>query len=154
MKSRFYTHRSDIRQSVLYRFHYWCHHKFFMGEYFQYYSRGEESCLKEGVRQTVLPKSGWILYTFFKVHRHFGVFFVYSHFNLPVSLPAAGCRLNRVADEWYPLTGSSQSLLSWWHRDTKCKPSARQADYYRAAAERAERRSCTVENEREEKSAD
>lgn len=114
-------------------FHYCCHHKFFMRGYFQYYSK-KKSCLKEGVRcrdapvQAVLPKSGWILYAFFKVHRHFGVFFVYSRFNLPVSLPATGCRWNRVADEWYPRTGSSQPLLSWWHRDTKCQPGAGQAD--------------------------
>lgn len=37
---------------------------------------------------------------------------MYSHFNLPVSSPAGGCRLNRVADEWCPLTGSTAASCS------------------------------------------
>lgn len=81
--------------------------------------------------QRALPESGGIFYTFFKVHRHFCVFLVYSHFSQPMSLPEAGCRcLNRADGDWYPLTRSSLSPLSRWHRDTKCELSARQADYY------------------------
>ena len=61
----------------------------------------------------------------------FAFFLVYSHFSLPMSLPAAGCRcLNRADGDWYPLTRSSLSPLSRWHRDTKCELSARRADYY------------------------
>lgn len=55
-------------------------------------------------------------------------FLVYFHFSLPMSLPTAGCRLNRADGDWYPLTRSSLSPLSRWHRDTKCELSARQAD--------------------------
>ncbi|KAL7408610.1 hypothetical protein ABVT39_026257 [Epinephelus coioides] len=74
-----------------------------------------------------------------------------------MSLPAAGCRLNRADGNWCPLTRSSLSPLSRWHRDTKCELSARQADYYytaATAAERGERRSCTVETGRGGESAD
>lgn len=63
-------------------------------------------------RGAVLPEPGWIFYTFFKVHRHFCVFLVYSHFSLPMSSPAAGCRLNCADGDWYPLTRSSLSPLS------------------------------------------
>ncbi|KAK9529275.1 hypothetical protein VZT92_013381 [Zoarces viviparus] len=68
-----------------------------------------------------------------------------------MSLPAAGCRLNRADGDWCPLTRSSLSPLSRWHRDTKCELGARQSDsYYAAAAVAAsgERRSCTVDTEK------
>lgn len=82
-------------------------------------------------------------------------FLVYSRFSLPISSPAAGCRLNRADGDWYPLTSSCLSPFFRWHRERKCEPSARQEDSYNTAVEAAERRSCcTEEAEREEKSAD
>ena len=78
-----------------------------------------------------------------------------------MSLPVAGCRWNRADGDWFfwcPLTRSSLSPLSRWHRDTKCEQlSARQADYYyttASAAETGERSSCTVETGRGAESAE
>lgn len=82
------------------------------------------------LRGAASPESGWIFYTFFKVHRHFCVFSC-----IPASVCQCHCPRRDVAVtvrmvDWYPLTRSSLSPLSRWHRDTKCEPTARQADYY------------------------
>lgn len=104
------------------------------------------------LRGAASPESGWIFYTFFKVHRHFCVFSC-----IPASVCQCHCPQLDVAGtvrmvDWYTLTRSSLSPFFRWHRDTKCEPGARQADYYNtaaAAAEPGERRSCTVERGRE-----
>lgn len=61
---------------------------------------------KEGVRccdapvQAVLPKSGWILYAFFKVHRHFGVYLC-----IPTSICQCHCPRQDVAWTVWPMNG-------------------------------------------------
>lgn len=52
--------------------------------------------------QAVLPKSGWIFYTFFKVHRHFGVFFFSC---IPTSICQCHCPRRDVAWTVYPMNG-------------------------------------------------
>lgn len=86
----------------------------------------------------VLPESGRIFYTFFKVYRHFGVFprlFPLQAAN--VIARAAVRRLNRGV-----LTRSGVSPLSRCrHGDTKCAAAARRLLLHRCCRER---RSCTA----------
>lgn len=117
-----------------------------------------KSCVKEGVRAAVMclrgaasPESGWIFYTFFKVHRHFCVFSC-----IPASVCQCHCPRRDVAgnraDGWLVSPDAQQSVaplpMAPWH-----KMRAHRLLLY-TAADTGERRSCTVETEREEKSAD
>lgn len=106
------------------------------------------------------PETGWVFYTFFKVHRHFCVVLVYSSLSRPMSLPAAGMSLEPCGWlDWYPRTRSGASALRWWHRDTECEPSERRADYYytsaaaAAAVDTGERRCCIAETAKERRRA-
>lgn len=123
-----------------------------------------KSCVKEGVRRCDVPARSsltWIgvnLLYILQSPPSFLRFLVYSRFSLPMSLPAAGCRWNR-ADGWLVSPDAQQSVaplpMAPWHKMRAHCAAGRLLLYTAAtAAETGERRSCTVETEREEKSAD
>lgn len=117
-----------------------------------------KSCVKEGVRRCDVPARSsltWIgvnLLYILQSPPSFLRFLVYSRFSLPMSLPAAGCRCNR-ADGWLVSPDAQQSVaplpMAPWHKMRAHCAAGRLLLH--TAADTGERRSCTVETEREEK---
>lgn len=108
----------DIRHPILYHLPCWCHHKICMSGSVPVLKK--KSCVK-GVpflrtavmclRGAALPESGWIFYTFFKVHRHFRVFSC-----IPTSVCQCHCPRRDVAWTVRMVTG-----IPW--RAAVCRPS-------------------------------
>lgn len=72
-----------------------------------------------------------------------------------MSSPAVGCRLNCADGEWCPPDAQQPvAPLPVAVTQNASEVSARHEDYYYTAADTGERRSCTGETERGEKSAD